>query len=105
MTDLLQMKCVACRAGEPTLTEGEISTMRPQIPDWQVREVDAVKRLERVFKFKNFSQAFEFTNKVGGNCSRKIWLKQERQDRRPHQLHQFLKSVLAVAFRSVQDSG
>ncbi len=40
-----------------------------------------------------------------GNCSREIWLKQERQDRCPHQLHQFLKSVLAVAFRSVQDSG
>ncbi len=39
------------------------------------------------------------------NCSREIWLKQERQDGRAHQLHQFLKGVLAVAFCRVQDSG
>jgi 4a-hydroxytetrahydrobiopterin dehydratase len=65
MTDLGQMKCVVCRAGEPTLTEAEISMLRPQIPEWQVKEVDGVKRLERAFKFKNFAQALEFTNKVG----------------------------------------
>ncbi len=59
------MKCVACRADEPTLTDGEIYMLHPQIPDWQVKEVDGVKRLERVFKFKNFAQALEFTNKVG----------------------------------------
>ena len=39
------------------------------------------------------------------NCSRKIWLKQERQDRRSHQPHQILKGVLAVAFSGVQDGG
>lgn len=65
MTDLHQMKCVACRAGEPTVTESEIDILRPQIPDWQVKDVAGVKRLERVFKFKNFSQALEFTNRVG----------------------------------------
>jgi 4a-hydroxytetrahydrobiopterin dehydratase len=30
-----------------------------------VIEVDQVKRLEKVFKFKNFSEALEFTNRVG----------------------------------------
>jgi len=65
MTDLHQMKCVACRAGEPTVTDSEIDMLHPQIPEWQVNEVDGVKRLERVFKFKNFAQALEFTNKVG----------------------------------------
>jgi len=65
MTDLHQMNCVACRAGEPTLNEGEIYMLHPQIPGWQVKEVDGVKRLERLFKFKNFAQALEFTNKVG----------------------------------------
>ena len=65
MSDLRQMKCVACRAGEPTVTEGEIEMLRPQIPEWQVKEVDGVKRLERVFKFKNFAQALDFTNRVG----------------------------------------
>lgn len=65
MTDLHQMECAACRAGEPTLTEGEIYMLHPQIPEWQIKEVDGVKRLERVFKFKNFAQALEFMNKVG----------------------------------------
>ena len=65
MTDLRQMKCVACRAGEPTVTDSEISVLQPQIPEWQLKDVDGVKRLERVFKFRNFAQALEFTNKVG----------------------------------------
>ena len=65
MTDLHQMKCVACRASEPTVTDDEIKMLLPQIPDWQIKEVDGINRLERVFKFKNFVQALEFTNKVG----------------------------------------
>ena len=65
MTDLHQIKCVACRAGEPAVTDSEIDMLLPQIPEWQVKEVDGIKRLERVFKFKNFAQALEFTNKVG----------------------------------------
>ena len=65
MADLHQMKCVACRGGEPTLTDAEISELQPQVAEWQVREVGGMKRLERVFKFKNFVQALEFTNKIG----------------------------------------
>lgn len=38
--------------------------LHPQVPEWQVKEVDGMKRLERVFKFKSFAQALEFTNKV-----------------------------------------
>jgi len=65
MDALSQQKCVACRGGEPMLTDAETNELHPQVPEWQVREVDGIKRLERVFKFKNFSQALEFTNKVG----------------------------------------
>src|SRR5215217_7190573 len=65
MTDLATGKCVACRAGEPTLTNAEIAELQPQLPDWQLKEVEGMRRLERVFKFKNFAQALEFTNKIG----------------------------------------
>jgi len=65
MTDLHQIICVACRAGESTVTVSEIPMLHSQIPEWQVKEVDGVNRLERVFEFKNFAQALEFTNKVG----------------------------------------
>ena len=65
MTHLAAGKCVACRAGEPTLTEAEIEELLPQIRGWQVKEVEGMKRLVRVFKFKNFAQALEFTDTVG----------------------------------------
>ena len=65
MSNLATGKCVACRAGEPILTDAEIEDLLPHLPQWQVKEVDGVKRLEKVFKFKNFVQALEFTNKVG----------------------------------------
>jgi 4a-hydroxytetrahydrobiopterin dehydratase len=65
MTHLAQLKCVACRGGEPTLTEQQIDQFMPQVPEWQVREVDGEKRLERVYKFKNFGQAIAFTDQVG----------------------------------------
>lgn len=65
MTHLAAGKCIACRAGEPTLTDAEIADLLPQLSGWQVKEVEGMKRLEKLFKFKNFAQALEFTDKVG----------------------------------------
>jgi 4a-hydroxytetrahydrobiopterin dehydratase len=65
MTELHQMKCVACRGDEPPLTDQEIRELKPELPEWEVIEVDGVPRLERVFKFKNFVEALDFTNQVG----------------------------------------
>lgn len=65
MTELTQMKCVACRSGEPTVTEEEISELKPEIPDWNLLEVEGIKRLENKYRFDNFEQALAFTNRVG----------------------------------------
>ena len=65
MNNLASGKCVACRGTEPTLTDAEIKELHPQISEWEVKEVDGVKRLERVFKFKNFLEALDFTNRIG----------------------------------------
>lgn len=65
MTDLTQLKCVACRAGEPILTNAQITDLQPEVSEWQIKKVNGVKRLERVFKFKNFVEALAFTNKIG----------------------------------------
>jgi len=65
MENLATGKCVACRKGEPALTDAEIADLLAQVSGWQVREIEGMKRLEKVFKFKNFAQALEFTNKVG----------------------------------------
>jgi len=65
MSSLSDFRCVPCRGGEPVLTDEEIAALRPQVPEWAVSEVDGIRHLERVFKFKNFVQALEFTNQVG----------------------------------------
>lgn len=65
MTELTQMKCVACRRGAPTVTEEEISEFKPEIPDWNLLEVKGIKRLENEYRFDNFEKALAFTNRVG----------------------------------------
>ena len=65
MNQLMQLKCTACRKGEPTVTDEEIAEFRPQVPDWTILEVEGVKRLEKVFRFDNFVHALAFTNKIG----------------------------------------
>jgi len=64
-TSLTGMGCVACRRGEPTLTDEEIAAYSDQVPDWDVVEVDGVKRLRRAFDFPDFATALRFTDRVG----------------------------------------
>ena len=65
MEELAKLKCVACRKGEPRATEQDIAELLPQLPEWRIVERDGIKRLERTFQFKDFSQALSWTNKVG----------------------------------------
>jgi 4a-hydroxytetrahydrobiopterin dehydratase len=58
-------KCVACRRDAPTVTDAEIAELRPQVPEWELAEVDGIKRLRRVFPFDDFAQALAFTRTVG----------------------------------------
>jgi 4a-hydroxytetrahydrobiopterin dehydratase len=65
MNNLATGKCVSCKAGEPTLTDAEIEDLLPQLNGWQIKEVNGERRLDKVFKFRNFAQALEFTNRIG----------------------------------------
>ncbi len=65
MATLTEMKCVPCRGSEPTVTDAEIIELRLQVPDWQIVEREGIRRLERVFRFKNFAEALKFTNQIG----------------------------------------
>jgi 4a-hydroxytetrahydrobiopterin dehydratase len=65
MSELSEMKCTACRGDDPTLTDAEVAELRPQVPEWHVVQREGIKRLERVFRFRNFAEALAFTNRVG----------------------------------------
>lgn len=62
---LTEERCVACRRDAPTVSDAEIASLLPQIPDWELVELDGVKRLRRVFSFDDFAQALDFTRTVG----------------------------------------
>jgi len=64
MTDLSKLKCVACRGGDPKLTDTEIAELRPQVSEWELITQDSLLRLQRVFTLKSYADALEFTNKI-----------------------------------------
>ncbi|MDA0770129.1 MAG: 4a-hydroxytetrahydrobiopterin dehydratase [SAR202 cluster bacterium Casp-Chloro-G4] len=65
MTTLTSESCVACRRDSPKVTDAEMAELLPQIPDWEVTDTDGIPRLEKSYKFKNFSDALTFTTRLG----------------------------------------
>lgn len=57
MTVLSDMKCEACQADAPKVTDEELAELVRMIPDWSVQVRDGIMQLERVYKFKNFKLA------------------------------------------------
>lgn len=64
MRDLASMRCEACRADAPKVTEAETAKLLLQVPQWEVLEEEGARRLRRRFRFDNFAQALAFTNAV-----------------------------------------
>lgn len=65
MEPIIKERCTACRRDSPRVTEAEIQELQPQIPEWTLVEREGIERLERVFRFSNFAEALDFTNRVG----------------------------------------
>lgn len=65
MSTLVEMKCPACRPNAHKATQTQIVEFMRQLPKWHIATIDGVDRLRRVFKFLNFAEALEFTNKLG----------------------------------------
>ncbi|MCJ7717783.1 MAG: 4a-hydroxytetrahydrobiopterin dehydratase [Anaerolineales bacterium] len=64
-SDLASKTCIPCRGGEQPLTQEQINKYLEILPDWEIMEREGIPRLERRFKFPDFSQALAFTNQVG----------------------------------------
>jgi 4a-hydroxytetrahydrobiopterin dehydratase len=65
MSALTNEKCTACRRDSPRVTETELDELKPKIPEWVLVEREGIQKLERVFRFTNFADALNFTNRVG----------------------------------------
>jgi 4a-hydroxytetrahydrobiopterin dehydratase len=64
MNELAQLHCSPIEANTPRLNEHEISQLIANLPGWRIFEKDGELRLEKIFRFENFSQAIAFTDQV-----------------------------------------
>ncbi len=64
MNELAGMHCSVINASSQKLTDQEIGEYQAKLPDWEIYTCDSELRLEKVFKFKDFNQALDFTNRV-----------------------------------------
>jgi 4a-hydroxytetrahydrobiopterin dehydratase len=65
MATLTQEKCSACNKQSQPANAEEIAELKPQIPEWNLIEVEGEPRLQRTYAFKNFKEALAFTNQIG----------------------------------------
>ena len=65
VTTRIGESCVACRPNSPRAPHKEIAQFKPRLPEWNLVERDGVPRLERTFKFRRYSVALAFTQRVG----------------------------------------
>ncbi|MDV2999971.1 MAG: putative pterin-4-alpha-carbinolamine dehydratase [Chroococcopsis gigantea SAG 12.99] len=70
MTELKNLQCEACRPDSPRVTGEEIQELLPQLPGWELLEVEGNPRLQKVYKFPNFLKALAFTNAVGAEAEK-----------------------------------
>jgi len=64
MNKLAGLHCVAINANTQKLNDDEIGKYQSELPDWEIYPKDGELRLEKVFKFNDFNQAVDFTNRV-----------------------------------------
>ena len=65
LTLLARERCIACRRDSPSVSDSEIAELHSQALDWNLIDPDDIPKLDRVFRFRNFAEALEFTNLVG----------------------------------------
>ena len=59
---LAEKSCTPCRGGIPPLTPEAAEEYRKQAPEWSL--LDNAARIERRYRFKNFSEAFAFVERA-----------------------------------------
>ena len=63
MSELAKKECIPCKGGVPPLEGNELTTLLEKLGgDWQAIDEH---HLEKEYKFKNFREALDFTNRVG----------------------------------------
>lgn len=65
MKELAKLHCSKGSAATPRLSERKISEFKTDLSGWETHTKMGELRLEKLFKFKDFTQALAFTNRIG----------------------------------------
>lgn len=65
MSTLAAGSCVACHGGAEPIRSSQFPLWLAQVPGWHLIEREGIPRLERVYTFRDFAAALQFTNRVG----------------------------------------
>ena len=61
---LKESKCEACEIGAPLVTTAEKKKFIKEIEGWEIRSIDKIEQLEKIFVFKSYSEALLFVRAV-----------------------------------------
>jgi len=61
MSHLAEKKCAPCSGEVPALEADQVARLAGQLSDWQVKDN---KRLQKTFRFDNFSKAMSLAQKI-----------------------------------------
>ncbi|GAA5644998.1 MULTISPECIES: 4a-hydroxytetrahydrobiopterin dehydratase [Vibrio] len=59
-----ELRCEACSIDAIALTEKEQQALLSELHGWHIHVRDGIPQLEKVYKFKNFMQAWTFANRI-----------------------------------------
>ena len=62
--DLATERCEACRPDSPQVPVEDEQSLLARIPEWDLIEVDGVKRLQRVITLNGWRRAIALTNRI-----------------------------------------
>lgn len=63
-TPLHQRRCVKCEPGTPPLSSHEVGQLLERVDGWTVEDHEGHMRLTKKYKFKGFTPAVEFVDKI-----------------------------------------
>ena len=65
MNSLAEMDVSLNQVNKRSLNQVEIAEIKQKLPKWQIVDINGIKKMKREFEFEDFTQALDFTNRVG----------------------------------------
>jgi 4a-hydroxytetrahydrobiopterin dehydratase len=68
MKSLINLEISPQQKGDPPLTEVKRNEYMKQLPDWGVVDREGIPRLEKSYKFPDYTSGLDFANQVGAQA-------------------------------------